>query len=181
MPILTTSKVNQTLHTLVFRARWEEKGKSLLKGITPRMRLPVKPITTSHHPDNDTLQDIAKSVSSCLSVLQAVRSLIFEGVQLRLQDVKQLSKNLTDNETLAHIFFKGCFIGDKSAQVLCQVLKGLESLEWLDLTCCDLTSIGVSAVAAIIKNQCLKWRSFCWQNSVVRQSYELLIFIPEKV
>ena len=33
MPILTALKVNQLLHTLVFQARWEEKGKSLLKGV----------------------------------------------------------------------------------------------------------------------------------------------------
>ena len=79
----------------------------------------MKTLTATSHPDNDTLQEIAKfvtllafvskevkylwpnisnvalvcrSVSSCLSVSQAARSLIFEGIRLRLRDVRYLSK-----------------------------------------------------------------------------------------
>lgn len=80
--------------------------------------MPVKTLTGTNHPDSDTVHEIAKcvmgisiyghgihvfhstsfatvalgcrSVSSCVSISRAAQSLIFEGIHLKLRDVRCL-------------------------------------------------------------------------------------------
>lgn len=89
---------------------------------------------------------IVTSMKSRLSTLN------LSGILIQKREAKILAeKCLQGNSSVTSVRFSNCCLCPEAVEVICHALKSMSKLEKVDLSCCNLSSKGLKAVAHLLK------------------------------
>ncbi|XP_070177691.1 centrosomal protein of 78 kDa-like, partial [Littorina saxatilis] len=159
-PIIHTLQINKSLEYVAIRSHFtppsdtDDKRAFVMRRKTPSIR--SKEITFR----------LCKALHSCLAVTPTLMFIELTGVPLRERDINVLMKGVLKNNTLIHLSFELCRIGDNGLDMICKGLRGNNKITSINLTGCSLTARGAELIAKLIKHQAMKRHTEAWRDSL---------------
>ncbi|XP_069786532.1 centrosomal protein of 78 kDa isoform X2 [Narcine bancroftii] len=161
-PVFRSISINKHLAFLAIRSYYQpslgetgsERCKQYLRKRVPAIRS-----------KGCTLQ-LCGSIKDCLIASSALKSVELEGLPLRHNDLRALTKGLSETKILQHISLAYCPIGDEGLEIICKSLKNSATIKTVNFTGCNLTWCGAEHMTKVIKHQATKRHSEVWAESL---------------
>ncbi|XP_075245171.1 centrosomal protein of 78 kDa-like [Convolutriloba macropyga] len=162
-PILNSIKINKSLEFIAFRSYYDPEPEDM-----PTPRYPILKSSRKVPPirKKELVSKMCRCLKECLKTTSNLRVLELQGLPLSFRDVEEISNGLNHNDTLTKLSLEFCDIGNEAVEVLCLGLKQALSVSFLDLTCCDISSIGAAALAKLVVYQSSLRHAEAWQDSL---------------
>ncbi|XP_063530156.1 protein Cep78 homolog [Cydia strobilella] len=162
-PILNALSCDLSLHSVAIRCRQQVKTvleqidcERLAKTVNKRAVILTKFM----------LSNLVEAVAQLLADTTLLNTLILEGLPLRIPYLNPISEVLQSNNSLSHLALPRCLIGDAGCLAICKAVRCLPNILTLDLSGCELTPLGASYIADLIKYQKLNRYSENWVHTL---------------
>ncbi|XP_063374956.1 protein Cep78 homolog [Cydia amplana] len=162
-PILNALSCDLSLHAVAIRCRQQVKTvleqidcQRLAKTVNKRAVILTKFM----------LSNLVEAVAQLLADTTLLHTLILEGLPLRIPYLNPISEILQSNNSLSHLALPRCLIGDAGCLAICKAVRCLPNILSLDLSGCELTPLGASYIADLIKYQKLNRYSENWVHTL---------------
>ncbi|XP_047989424.1 protein Cep78 homolog [Leguminivora glycinivorella] len=169
-PILNALSCDLSLHSVAIRCRQQVKTvleqidcERLAKTVNKRAVILTKFM----------LSNLVEAVAQLLADTTLLHTLILEGLPLRIPYLNPISEVLTSNNSLSHLALPRCLIGDAGCMAVCKAVRCLPNILTLDLSGCELTPLGASYIADLIKYQKINRYSENWVHTLRYRMPEL--------
>ncbi|NXI83883.1 CEP78 protein, partial [Rhipidura dahli] len=161
-PLLNALRHNKTLTSIGIRSLHqhglEESGAERYKTYF-RRRIPA---TLS----KDLTGQLCKAVRGCLSISDVLKNLELQGLLLRERDLALLTKGLASASSLESVSLAHCPIGDGGLETICQSIKNVATIRFVNFTACSLTWRGAEHIANVLKHQAIRRHGEAWAESL---------------
>ncbi|XP_063380013.1 centrosomal protein of 78 kDa [Cydia fagiglandana] len=162
-PILNALSCDLSLHSVAIRCRQQVKTvleqidcERLAKTVNKRAVILTKFM----------LSNLVEAVAQLLADTTLLNSLTLEGLPLRIPYLNPLSEVLLSNSSLSHLALPRCLIGDAGCLAICKAVRCLPNILTLDLSGCELSPLGASYIADLIKYQKINRYSENWVHTL---------------
>ncbi|CAK1578834.1 unnamed protein product [Parnassius mnemosyne] len=162
-PILNALSCDLSLHSVSIRCRQQVKTvlehiycERLAKTVTKRAVILT----------NFMLTNLMEAVAQMLSGTTLLSSLLLEGLPLKIPYLNPLCEALLMNSSLQHLYLPRCLIGDAGCLAICKAVRCLPNILTLDLSGCEITPLGASYLADLIKYQKIHRYSENWVHTL---------------
>ncbi|CAN8220184.1 unnamed protein product [Coccothraustes coccothraustes] len=161
-PLLNALRHNKTLTSIGIRSLHqhglEESGVERYKTYL-RRRIPAAP-------PKDLIGQLCKAVKGCLSISDVLKHLELQGLLLRERDLALLTKGLAAASSLESVSLAHCPIGDGGLETICQSIKNIATIRFVNFTACSLTWRGAEHIANLLKHQAIRRHGEAWAESL---------------
>ncbi|TGZ68847.1 hypothetical protein CRM22_004054 [Opisthorchis felineus] len=157
-PVIQSIEINRTLNHIAFRSCHISRSEC--------------PVTKPRRPapawmsNSKILRSICQAVASSLRITTALVFLELKNIPLIQADVNCLCNGIANNRTLRHLSFNCCPIGDTGIAEICRALRHAPDLATMNISGCQITHIGASHIAELIKHQTIQRHTATWQDSL---------------
>lgn len=86
------------------------------------------------------LEWLSHSIGQCVRNSFSLTHLELEGIPFPTDCLAVLCVGLAGTETLEHLSFQRCYIGDAGCELVCRAITDVRTIRSLNLSDCDLTS-----------------------------------------
>ncbi|XP_049865601.1 protein Cep78 homolog [Pectinophora gossypiella] len=162
-PILNALSCDLSLHSISVRCR--QQVKTVLEHIDCE-RLAKTVNKRAVILTNFMLSNLIEASTQLLSNTTLLTSLLLEGLPLKIPYLNPLCEALLTNNSLQHIYLPRCLVGDAGCLAVCKAVRCLPNILTLDLSGCDLTALGASYIADLIKYQKIHRYSENWIHTL---------------
>ncbi|KAG6464240.1 hypothetical protein O3G_MSEX014376 [Manduca sexta] len=119
---------------------------------------------------NFMLTNLMEAISQLLSNTTLLTSILLEGLPLKIPYLNpfcEASFIIRDsNNSLQHLYLPRCLLGDAGCLAVCKAVRCLPNILTLDLTGCDITPVGASYIADLVKYQKIHRYSENWVHTL---------------
>ncbi|XP_063720906.1 centrosomal protein of 78 kDa-like [Symsagittifera roscoffensis] len=162
-PIFNSIKINKSLEFIAVRSYYDPEPEDMP---TPRYPILKSSRKAPSIRKKELISKLSRALKQCLKVTGNLKVLELQGLPLSFKDVEEISAGLHENDTLTKLSLEFCDIGNDSVEVLCLGLKHALCVSFLDLTCCNLSSVGANALAKLVVYQSSLRHAEAWQDSL---------------
>ncbi|GBP07535.1 Protein Cep78 homolog [Eumeta japonica] len=162
-PILNALSCDLSLHSIAIRCR--QKVRTVLEHIDCE-RLAKTVTKRAVILTNFMLCNLIEALVQCLTDTTFLATLTLEGLPLKIPYLNPLCEAILSNNSLRHIHLPRCGVGDAGCQALCRAVRCLPGVLTLDLTGCEITPLGASHIADLIKFQKIHRYSENWVHTL---------------
>ncbi|KAK4467904.1 hypothetical protein MN116_008514 [Schistosoma mekongi] len=158
-PILDAVKINKNLNFIAIRSFYKF---SVSDGINTfnRQRVPILLINPK------LLLKLCKSLRHCMWITENLTFLELQNLPLIKTSLQQICEGIRRNHTLKHLSFEGSSVNDDGLQEICRTLRNVPNISTLNLTSCNLSKEGISALTVLINFQAMQRHNAAWQESL---------------
>ncbi|XP_037297526.1 uncharacterized protein LOC115452924 [Manduca sexta] len=115
---------------------------------------------------NFMLTNLMEAISQLLSNTTLLTSILLEGLPLKIPYLNPFCEALLANNSLQHLYLPRCLLGDAGCLAVCKAVRCLPNILTLDLTGCDITPVGASYIADLVKYQKIHRYSENWVHTL---------------
>ncbi|XP_073967223.1 uncharacterized protein [Choristoneura fumiferana] len=115
---------------------------------------------------NFMLTNLLEAVSQLLANTTLLTSLLLEGLPLKIPYLNPVCEALLANNSLRHVFLPRCLVGDAGCLAICKAVRCMPNILTLDLSGCELTPLGASYIADLLKYQKIHRYSENWVHTL---------------
>ncbi|CAK1544748.1 unnamed protein product [Leptosia nina] len=162
-PILNALSCDLSLHSVAIKCR--QQVKTVLEHIDCE-RLAKTVNKRAVILTNFMLSNLVEATSQLLSNTTLLTSLLLEGLPLKIPYLNPICEALLANNSLQHLYLPRCLIGDAGCLAICKAVRCLPNILTLDLSGCELTPLGASYIADLIKYQKIHRYSENWVHTL---------------
>ncbi|KAI4483020.1 hypothetical protein M0804_008075 [Polistes exclamans] len=165
-PILNSLSLDRTLRSISIRSRYQYRKPSESGG--GRISLEEKN-RSKKGPGVLTqciLEWLSHSIGQCVRNSLSLTHLELEGIPFPTDCLAVLCVGLAGTETLEHLSFQRCYIGDAGCELVCRAITDVRTIRSLNLSDCDLTSRCGTVLASTLSRQELSLYHETWKQSL---------------
>ncbi|XP_015181436.1 PREDICTED: protein Cep78 homolog [Polistes dominula] len=165
-PILNSLSLDRSLRSISIRSRYQYRKPSESGG--GRISLEEKN-RTKKGPGVLTqciLEWLSHSIGQCVRNSYSLTHLELEGIPFPTDCLAVLCVGLAGTETLEHLSFQRCYIGDAGCELVCRAITDVRTIRSLNLSDCDLTSRCGTVLASTLSRQELLLYHETWKQSL---------------
>ncbi|XP_068627563.1 uncharacterized protein [Battus philenor] len=115
---------------------------------------------------NFMLTNLVEAIAQMLADTTLLTTLLFEGLPMKIPYLNPLCEAILVNNSLQHLYLPRCLVGDAGCLAICKAVRCLPNILTLDLSGCDLTPIGASYIAELLKYQKIHRYSENWVQTL---------------
>ncbi|TNN10311.1 Centrosomal protein of 78 kDa isoform 1 [Schistosoma japonicum] len=158
-PILDAVKINKNLNFIAIRSFYKF---SVPDGVNTfnRQRVPILLISPK------LLLSLCKSLRHCMWITENLTFLELQNLPLIKTSLQQICEGIRKNRTLKHLSFEGSSVNDDGLKEICRILRNVPNISTLNLTSCNLSKEGISALTVLINFQAMQRHNAAWQESL---------------
>ncbi|CAH8626789.1 unnamed protein product [Heterobilharzia americana] len=112
------------------------------------------------------LLNLCKALRQCLRVTENLTFLEFHNIPLNKTNLVQICEGIAKNRTLKHLSFEGSSVNDDGLADICRVLRNVPNISTFNLTACNLSKQGISALTVLLSFQAMQRHNAAWQESL---------------
>ncbi|XP_043501419.1 centrosomal protein of 78 kDa-like [Polistes fuscatus] len=112
------------------------------------------------------LEWLSHSIGQCVRNSLSLTHLELEGIPFPTDCLAVLCVGLAGTETLEHLSFQRCYIGDAGCELVCRAITDVRTIRSLNFSDCDLTSRCGTVLASTLSRQELSLYHETWKQSL---------------
>ncbi|CAH8597854.1 unnamed protein product [Heterobilharzia americana] len=159
-PILNSVKINRNLRFIAIRSFCQHM--SMPDGVNSCYRRRLPALLSS----SKLLLNLCKALRQCLRVTENLTFLEFHNIPLNKTNLVQICEGIAKNRTLKHLSFEGSSVNDDGLADICRVLRNVPNISTFNLTACNLSKQGISALTVLLSFQAMQRHNAAWQESL---------------
>ncbi|CAH0396989.1 unnamed protein product [Chilo suppressalis] len=169
-PILNALSCDLSLHSVSIKCR--QQVKTVLEQIDCE-RLAKTVNKRAVILTNFMLTNLVEAIAQLLANTTLLTSLLLDGLPLRIPYLNPLYEALLTNGSLQHLYLPHTLINDAGCLAVCKAVRCLPNILTLDLSGCELTSLGAGHIADLVKYQKIHRYSENWIHTLRYRMPEL--------
>ncbi|KAF7400901.1 hypothetical protein HZH66_006085 [Vespula vulgaris] len=162
-PILNALSLDRSLRSISIRSRYQYRKPSEVGNVSFEDKV------RSKGPGALTqclLEWLSHSIGQCVRNSYSLTRLELEGIPFPTDCLAVLCVGLAGTETLQHLSFQRCYIGDAGCELVCRAITDVRTIRSLNLSDCDLTSRCGTVLATTLSRQELSLYHDTWKQSL---------------